>query len=100
MNKDVPYIAFEAEQMRADRRDRRHMIIEIVLIVSLLASNAFWVLKANQYATVEQTDTVQQTVEADDGSDASAYIGEVDYGGESNAEDNENNESTSEEVNR
>ena len=31
MNKDVPYIAFEAEQMRADRRDRRHVIIEIVL---------------------------------------------------------------------
>ena len=100
MNKDVPYIAFEAEQMRADRRDRRHVIIEIVLIVSLLASNAFWVFKANQYETVAQTDTVQQTVEADDGSDASAYIGEIDYGGESNAEDNKNDESTSEEVHR
>jgi hypothetical protein len=100
MNKDVPYIAFEAEQMRADRRDRRRAIIEIVLIVSLLASNAFWVFKFNQYETVEKTDTVQQTIEADDGSDASAYIGEVNYGGESNAEDNKNDESTSEEVHR
>lgn len=82
MNKDVPYIAFEAEQMRADRRDRRHMIIEIVLIVSLLASNAFWIFREHQYQVVDTEQEIEQTVDADDGSNASAVIGDVDYGSE------------------
>lgn len=82
MNKDVPYIAYEAEQMRADRRDRRHMIIEIILIVSLLASNAFWIFREQQYQVVDTEQEIEQTVDADDGSNASAVIGDVDYGSE------------------
>ena len=78
MVNDVPFVAFEAEQMRSDKRDKRHMIIEIILIVSLLASNAFWIFREQQYEVVDTEQEIAQTVEAD--GDGSAVIGDVDYG--------------------
>lgn len=80
MVNDVPFVAFEAEQMRSDKRDKRHTIIEIILIVSLLASNAFWIFREQQYEVVDTEQEIAQTVEADDNGNASAVIGDVDYG--------------------
>lgn len=54
------------------------MIVEIVLIVSLLASNAFWVFREQQYQVVDTEQEIEQTVDA--AGDGSAVIGDVDYG--------------------
>lgn len=47
----VPYIVYEGEMARAERRDKRQWIVIIVLIVALFASNIGWLLYMNQYDT-------------------------------------------------
>lgn len=48
---NVPYIVYEGEMARAERRDKRQWIVIIVLIVALFASNIGWLWYANQYDT-------------------------------------------------
>lgn len=49
--KDVPFIVFESEMARAERRDKRQWIIIIVLIFSFLASNIGWLIYESQFDT-------------------------------------------------
>ena len=54
MEKDktsVPYIVYEGEMARAERRDKRQWIVIIFLIVSLLASNIGWLVYESQFDT-------------------------------------------------
>lgn len=48
---DVPYIVFESEMARAERRDKRQWVIIIALIVTLLASNVGWLIYESQFET-------------------------------------------------
>lgn len=48
---NVPYVVFEGEMARAERRDKRQWIVIIVLIVALLASNIGWLLCEAQFDT-------------------------------------------------
>ena len=48
---DVPYIAYESEMARAERRDKRQWIVIIALIVALLASNIGWLAYESQFET-------------------------------------------------
>lgn len=54
MEKDktsVPYIVYEGEMARAERRDKRQLVVIIFLIVSLLASNIGWLVYESQFET-------------------------------------------------
>lgn len=51
----VPYIVYEGEMARAERRDVRQWIIIIVLIVVLLASNIGWLIYESQFETYTYT---------------------------------------------
>lgn len=69
-NKNIPYIAFEAEMARHERTIRRLLIALVVAIVLLCASNLGWLWFFNQFDF--QTETVM--FDTEDGGDNS-YIG-------------------------
>lgn len=76
----IPYIVWEGERARDERRHKRDFIVKIVLIVLLFLSNAIWVYMWNQYdyATAGEIVTV-------DGGDRgfAGYIGndgDIKYG--------------------
>ena len=69
-NKNIPYIAFEAEMARYERTIRRLLIALVVAIVLLCASNLGWLWFFNQFDF--QTETVM--FDTEDGGDNS-YIG-------------------------
>lgn len=48
---NVPYIVYEGEMARAERRDVRQWVVIIILIVALLISNIGWLWYINQYDT-------------------------------------------------
>lgn len=51
----VPYIVYEGEMARAERRDKRQWIVIIVLIVALFASNIGWLIYESQFETYTYT---------------------------------------------
>ena len=79
------YMAFESSQARIERVNFKLWIVILVLIVTLIGTNAGWIWYENQWKYVDTT-TVTQDVEAqsDDGSDLNLNtIGGDYYGGES-----------------
>lgn len=48
---NVPYIVYEGEMARAERRDKRQWIVIIALIVALFASNIGWLVYESQFET-------------------------------------------------
>lgn len=51
----VPYILFEGEMARAERREKRLWIVIIALIASLVASNIGWMVYESQFETFTYT---------------------------------------------
>lgn len=49
---DVPYIVFEGEVARAERRETRLWIVVIILIATLLATNIGWLIYESQFETI------------------------------------------------
>lgn len=47
----VPYIVYEGEMARAERRDVRQWVVIIVLIAAFLVSNIGWLIYESQYDT-------------------------------------------------
>lgn len=47
----VPYIVYEGEMARSERRDKRQWIVIIVLIAALLVSNIGWLIYESQFET-------------------------------------------------
>lgn len=47
----VPYIVYEGEMARAERRDKRQWVVIIALIVALFASNIGWMIYESQFET-------------------------------------------------
>ena len=70
MDKDVPYIAFEAEMARHERIIRRLLIALIVAVALLFISNVAWLVFFNQF----DFSTQSVMFDTDDGGDNS-YIG-------------------------
>ena len=85
MDKVVDYLVYEQSQVRSDRTNRRLWILCIILIVSLLGTNAGWLYYENQFTDVSTT-----TIEAQqEGSEINIIGGgDVNYGAES--KDNNN----------
>lgn len=52
-NMNVPYIVYESAQARHERTVKRLIIIIILAISMLFASNAIWLYVWSQYDTVE-----------------------------------------------
>lgn len=48
---NVPYVVFEGEMARAERRDKRQWVVIIALIFALLASNIGWLVYESQFDT-------------------------------------------------
>lgn len=70
MDKNIPYIAFEAEMARHERTIKRLLVALIAVIIMLFASNVAWLWFFNQFDF--QTETVM--FDTEDGGDNS-YIG-------------------------
>ena len=82
---NVPYVVFEGEMARAERTIKRLWITVLVLILLLVGSNCAWLWYNSQFEVVETT-----MIEAEqDGSGVNIVGGgDIDYGAESN--DNQN----------
>lgn len=76
----VPFVVLEADRSRSERRERRHFIIELVLILLLVATNAAWLWYESQFETVIETTTTFEGVEQE--VEGSNYI----VGGDMNGE--------------
>lgn len=70
MDKDIPYIAFEAEMARHERTIKRLLVALIAAVVLLFISNVAWLCFFNQFEF--HTETVM--FDTEDGGDNS-YIG-------------------------
>lgn len=80
--KMIPYIAYEAMAARQERTIKRLWILCIILIVSLLGTNAGWLWYEKQFEDVVVTQEVEAT--ADGSSDLNLNtVGGDYYGGES-----------------
>ena len=66
MDKDIPYIAFEAEMARHEREKLRLVKALIVAIVVIFISNIAWLWFFNQFDY--STDTITQGTEQGDNS--------------------------------
>lgn len=73
----IPYIAHEADMTRMERMNRRLWILNIILILILLATNAGWLYYANSFEEVTST-SVEQDV--DTGNGDATVIGVGNYG--------------------
>lgn len=54
----VPYIVYEGEMARAERRNKRSFILILILIVALVVSNAAWIYYESQF--VDEVTTITQ----------------------------------------
>ena len=70
----VPYIVYEGAQARQERLTKKLMIVIIVLICMLFASNAIWLYAWTSYDYVEEGEEYAIDVNADDGGNAN-FIG-------------------------
>lgn len=86
MDNSVPYIVYEGEAARHERTVKRLIILLIITITLLFASNMAWLAYMNSFDTVTTT-TVQDT---NDGGNAN-YIGGSNGVISNGAADSENN---------
>lgn len=82
----VPYIVYEAEQSRTERRDKRYIIALIIAITLIFVSNMAWLYAWSQY-DYEKSDTSTITIDSGEGGNAN-YIGND--GDINNGENNSN----------
>ena len=68
-NTSVPFIVYESAMDRAERRDRRNVVVTVILIVLLVLSNIAWIIAWNQY------DYIDDYVAVDAGNGIANYIG-------------------------
>ena len=68
----VPYFVYEGEMARNERKEKRLVLIVLILISLLFLSNALWLYEWSQYDYESTSKTV--TLEGEDG--VVNYIGE------------------------
>lgn len=85
---DIPYIAFESSQARMERVNKKLWIVILVLIVTLIGTNAGWLWWESQWAYVKSTTEIEAE---QDGDNNIVGGGDINYGTESQSnEDNAN----------
>lgn len=84
MEQKIPFVVHESDMIRMERINRRVWILCIILIISLIASNAGWIYYESQFITEETT--VEQEVDTGEGD--ATVIGVGDYNGESETDSN------------
>ena len=86
----VPFVVLEMDRSRSERREKRHFIIELVLILLLVITNASWLWYESQWETVKETTETVTTIDASqDGAGTNIVSGgDIEYG----AEGKDNNE--------
>lgn len=83
-DKMIPYIAFESVTTRQERTIRRLWILNILLVILLVASNACWLWYESQFEYYEIT----QEATAGESSDINLQNIGGDYYGEQSKADN------------
>ena len=78
--KAVPYIVYEGAVARLERVCRRLWILCIIIFLSFVASNAFWIWYEGQFQN--ETTTITQEATADEGSSIHDIYLENKHGGE------------------
>lgn len=81
----IPIIAHEGAMARFERSNKRLWIIVLVLIISLLGTNAGWIYYESQFVTTETT------IEAEQDGEGTNIIsaGDTHYGTESESNNEE-----------
>lgn len=74
----IPYYAHEGEMSRMERANKRLWIIIIILIVSLLGTNAGWIIYESQFQDI--VTTVEQEVDTGEGMAIVSGTGDAIYG--------------------
>ena len=74
----IPFVVHEADMTRMERTNRRVWILCIILVVSLIASNAGWLYYESQFTDTETT--VEQEVETGEGSATVIGVGDYNHG--------------------
>ncbi len=76
----IPYIVWEGERVRDERRHRRDFIVKIILIILLFVSNALWLYAWNQYDYSDGSEIV--TIDGGEKGIANyiGHDGEISYG--------------------
>lgn len=74
----VPYIVYEGEMARAERRNKRSFILILILIVALVVSNAAWIYYEAQWEMVSVTQENEDGYNNYIGNDGDIYNGEAD----------------------
>ena len=82
----IPFIVYESAVEKADRQHRRLVVVIIVLIALLFASNAIWLYAWLQYDYVEEYEI---TAEQDGEGVNIVGGGDVQYGAESQNQEDE-----------
>lgn len=72
----IPFIVYEAEQVRNEHRTKRLLTIIFILIFLLFATNVGWLIYESQFETV----FVEQEVDTGNGDAFVAGNGDVNYG--------------------
>lgn len=74
----VSYIVFESEMTRMERTNHRLFILLILMLITLIGTNAGWLYYESQWETVEET-TIRQSVDTGEGNANVTGIGDI-YG--------------------
>lgn len=95
-NKDltVPYIVYESAIDKADRRDKRNIIIIALLIIMLVATNIVWIIAWNSYDYSDIEDYTSVDAQQDGDGVNIAGAGDINYGtdGQDSSEKTDENE--------
>lgn len=86
----LSFAAHEADMTRMERANKRVWILCIILIVTLIGSNAGWLYYESQFEYVE-TSSQEVEQEVDTGEGDATVIGIGDYNGEGEADNPDNN---------
>lgn len=91
----VSYLAFESTVARFERQNRRLVVILIITILLLFASNALWLYEWNQYDYSDTTtSTSAENIDIDAKDGIANYIGnngDIDNG-TNKSDENKNNQ--------
>ena len=64
---NVPYIVYESALARSERQLKRLVVVIIILIFTLFASNAIWLVMWNSFEYVEETSLREIQLDAEYG---------------------------------
>lgn len=60
----IPYIVYEAEMTRSERKFKRLWVVVIILISLLVTTNLCWLAYESQFETVESTEITQENLDS------------------------------------